>query len=135
MVILHALTALVAGFAVMTLLVIGFTWILGRTAPSWVGSPGSPRPAYALVNVGYSFVAGAAGGYVTAWIGSDNPLPMVLTLAIVVLAMAAISALEGRGKQPLWYRLALLVIMPVGAVVGGLLRLRVMGVTGISFGS
>jgi hypothetical protein len=78
--------------------------------------------------LGYSFLAAAAGGYVTAWLSSANPLIHVLVLAIVVLAMSALSALQARGKQPVWYALTLLALTPVGVFAGGLLRLRVLGV-------
>jgi predicted membrane-bound dolichyl-phosphate-mannose-protein mannosyltransferase len=65
---------------------------------------------------------------VTAYLATGNPLVLVLVLAIVVLAMAALSALQSRGVQPVWYALALLVLMPLGALAGGMLRLRVLGI-------
>jgi len=127
-VILHAFLALLAGFATMALTVIIVTALLARLAPDWVGEEGKPRPAYAFVNLGYSFLAAAAGGYVTAWLSAANPLVHVLVLGIVVLAMGALSALQSRGKQPAWYALTLLALMPLGVLAGGLLRLRVMGI-------
>lgn len=128
MVILHAFIALVAGFAVMVTLVISITALLTRMVPSWVGDQGRPQPGYVFVNLGYSFLAAAAGGYVTAWIAQANPLVHVLALGMVVLALAALSALQSRGKQPIWYQLALVAISPLGVLAGGLLRLRVLGI-------
>lgn len=128
MVILHAFLALVAGFAVMVLLVVGITALLTRLVPSWVSQEGRPQPAYVFVNLGYSFLAAAAGGYVTSWIAQANPLVHVLALGMVVLALAALSALQSRGKQPIWYQLALVAISPLGVLAGGLLRLRVLGI-------
>jgi hypothetical protein len=129
MVILHAFLALVAGFATMTLLVIVMTVLVMRMVPSWRSMEGKPLPGYVFVNLGYSFLAAAAGGYVTAWTTvAANPLVLVLALAMVVLAMAALSALQTRGKQPIWYALALLAISPVGVLAGGLVRLRVLGI-------
>jgi hypothetical protein len=127
LVILRAAWALLAGFAVVTALVFAFTMLLRKKAPIWVGTPARPNPAYVLVNLAYSFLAAMAGGYVTAWMTTDNPLPKVLTLAIIVLAMSAISALEARGRQPLRYQIALAVFSPIGVVIGGLLRLKVLG--------
>jgi len=127
MVILHSALALLAGFAVTTALVLAFTLLLRKTAPAWVGTPGRPRLAYVLVNLVYSFMAAAAGGYVTAWVAAGNSLSTVLALAIVVLAMSAISTLEGRGRQPVRYQIALAVISPIGVVIGGLIRLKVLG--------
>lgn len=128
MVILRAFLALVAGFATMAVLVILVTASLTRLTPGWVGEQGKPRPAYAFVNIGYSFLAAAAGGYVTAWAAAANPLVHVLALAIVVLALAALSAMQSRGKQPIWYQLALVAIAPLGVLAGGLVRLRVLGI-------
>ncbi|HMD76642.1 MAG TPA: hypothetical protein VKG86_04625 [Terracidiphilus sp.] len=128
MVILHAFLALLAGFATMALLVVALTALLTRLMPRWVGEQGEPQPGYVFVNLGYSFLAAAVGGYVTAWAAAANPLVHVLALGIVVLALAALSALHSRGKQPIWYVLALVAITPLGVLAGGLVRLRVVGI-------
>jgi hypothetical protein len=128
LVILHTFLALVAGFATMALLVIGLTVLLTRLAPGWVSAEGRPQPAFVLVNLSYSFAAAAAGGYVTAWIAAANPLIHVLILGLAVLALAALSALQSRGKQPIWYQLSLVAISPFGVLAGGLLRLKVLGI-------
>ncbi len=128
MVVMHAFLALVAGFAVMALIVIAVTALIARFAPDWAGPQGRPRPAYAFVNLGYSFLAAAAGGYITAWAAPDGAVAHVLVLAIVVLALAALSALQARGQQPIAYQLALVALSPLGVVAGGLVRLRVLGV-------
>jgi hypothetical protein len=128
MVVLHAFLALLAGFAVMASLVMVVTAALARLTPDWVGTTGAPRPGYVFVNLGYSFLAASAGGYVTALVARDNPLYHVLALAIVVLALAALSALQQRGKQPVWYALTLVGLTPIGILAGGLVRLRVLGI-------
>jgi hypothetical protein len=127
-VILHAFLALLAGYATFAALVIALTALLARLVPGWVGSEGNPQFAYVFVNLGYSFLAAAAGGYVTAWVAVANPLIHVLALAMVVLALAALSALQSRGKLPVWYALSLLAISPIGVLAGGLVRLRVLGI-------
>jgi hypothetical protein len=128
LVLIHTFLVLLAGFSTMAILVMVVTALLARLAPDWVGSEGKPSLNYALVNLGYSLLAAAAGGYITAWIAAANPLIHVLVLGIVVLAMGALSALQARGKQPIWYGLTLLALMPLGVLAGGLLRLRVMGI-------
>jgi hypothetical protein len=127
-VVLRAFLALLAGFATMALLVMVLTALLVKLTPSWVGEPGKPKPGYIFVNLGYSFLAAAAGGYVTAWAAQRNPLIHVLALALAVLAMAGLSALQQRGQQPIWYMLALVALSPLGVLAGGLVRLRVLGV-------
>ncbi len=112
----------------MVLLVIAMTALLMRMVPSWTGAESKLEPGYVFVSLGYSFLAGAAGGYVTAWVAAANPLIHVLALGLVVLALAALSALQSRGKQPVWYALALVAISPLGVLAGGLVWLRVTGI-------
>ena len=128
MVIAHAFLALMAGFAVMVALVMGMAALVARFVPSWTGSEAKPQLSYAFVNLGSSFLASVAGGYVTAWVAAANPLIHVLALGMVVLALAALSALQSRGKQPIWIQLAQVAISPIGVLAGGLARLRVLGI-------
>jgi hypothetical protein len=128
MVTLHAFLALAAGFVTMAVLVGVLTALLMRLTPSWVGDAGKPRPGYIFVNLGYSFLAAAAGGYVTSWVAAANPMYHVMALGLIVLMLAALSALQQRGKQPIWYQLTLVAITPVGVLAGGLVRLRVLGI-------
>lgn len=128
MVILHAFLALLSGYVTFAALVIGMTALLKHLTPSWTDAVSRPEPGYVFVNLGYSLLAAAAGGYITAWIAAANPLFHVLALAIVVLALAALGALQSRGKQHVWYQLALVAIAPLGVLAGGLVRLRVLGI-------
>jgi hypothetical protein len=127
MLILRAFLALLAGFLTMALMVGLATVVLSKRVPEWVGAPNRPRAGYIFVNLGYSFAAAIAGGYVTAWIARDNPLIQALALALIVLLLAALSALQQRGQQPIWYQLTLIALTPAGVFLGGLLRLRVIG--------
>ena len=128
MVVLHAFLALLGGFATMAALVAVFTVLLQKLTPAWAVETERPTPGYVFVNLGYLFLAGAAGGYVTAWMGRQNPLIHVLALAITVLLLGALSALQQRGKQPVWYLLSLVALPPVGVLAGGLIRMRVLGI-------
>jgi hypothetical protein len=124
----HAFLALLAGFATIAMLVTGMEAMLNRLSPEWAGTEGKLQPGYAFVNLGWAFLAAASGGYLTAWVSAANPLIHVLVLAIVILAIAALSALQERGKHPIWYALTLLAVMPLGVLAGGLVRLRVLGI-------
>ena len=125
---LHAFLALLAGFITMVVLAAMATALLTRLTPGWVGEQSRPGPGYVLANLGCSFLAAVAGGYVTCTMAANNPLYHVLMLAIIALVLAALSALQSRGKQPIWYQLALVAVAPVGVLAGGLLRLRVLGI-------
>jgi hypothetical protein len=127
-VILRAFLALLAGFLTMAVLIGALTALLARLVPGWVLAEGRPQPGYVFINIAYSFLAAGAGGYVTAIVARGNPLVLVLALALVVLVMAALSALQSRGKQPVWYLLALVAITPVGVFAGGVVRLKMLGI-------
>ena len=112
----------------MVLGVMGFTMLLARLTPSWAGLTGPPKRGYIFAVLGYSYLSTAAGGYVTAWIASVHPLEHVLMLGIVVLLLSGISAMVSKSQQPTLYQIALVAIMPLGVLAGGILRLRVLGI-------
>jgi hypothetical protein len=128
MLILRTFLALLAGFVAMAALVGVATAVLMKLVPEWVGQEGSPRAGYIFVNLGYSFATAMVGGYVTAWLAQNNPMIHVLALALIVLLLAALSALQQRGLQPVWYQLLLVAITPFGVFLGGLLRLKITGI-------
>jgi len=126
-VILRDVWALLAGFAVLTGVVLAFTWLLAKLVPGFADPSLRSRPQYVLANLAYSFAGALAGGYVTVWIASGNPLTKVLMLAIVVLAISAISILESRGRRAIGPQLTGAVLSAAGVVLGGFLRLRLLG--------
>jgi hypothetical protein len=128
MLILHAFLALLAGFLSMAVLVGVATVLITKLVPEWVRATAHPSASYIFVNLGYSLAAAMTGGYITAWAAQDNPLIHALALALIVLLLAALSALQQRGLQPIWYQLLLVAITPLGVFLGGLLRLRVLGI-------
>jgi hypothetical protein len=127
MLVLHAFLALLAGFVSMAILIAAATAALAKFVPEWTGTPGQPRAGFLFVNLGYSLAAAMAGGYITAWVSMENPLILVLALALTVLLLTALSALQQRGQHPIWFQLLMSAITPAGVVLGGLARLRVMG--------
>jgi hypothetical protein len=124
----QAFLALLEGFATILILAMGMAALLERMVPEWAKAEGRPRPGCVVVNVGYSFLAAAAGGYITALAAKTNPLILVLALGIIVLLMAALSAMQTRGKQPVWYQLTLVAISPLGVLAGGLARMKALGI-------
>ena len=128
MVILHAFLSLTAGFAAVVLVVLALRGLLQLLAPSLAAVDARPGLSYTVVNLGASFLAGAAGGYATAYVAAANPLVHVLALGLIILALAALSALQSRGLQPILYQLAQVAIAPLGVLAGGLVRLRVLGI-------
>jgi hypothetical protein len=127
MVRLHAFLALVAGLLTMIVLVVTGGALVRRWTPSWAAIERDPSPGYILSHLCGSFLAAAAGGYVTELAARINPLYHVLALGMIVLVVSALSVLESRGRQPIWFQLAQVAIAPAGVLAGGLVRMRVVG--------
>lgn len=125
--IVRAFLALLAGFVTMAAIVGVITAMLVKLAPQWVGQKGHPRTGYIVVNLIYSLAAAILGGYVAAYVASNNILTYTLVLAVIVLLLSGLSALQQRGMQPIWYQLLLMAIAPIGILLGGLLRLKILG--------
>ena len=119
--------ALLIGFVTMVVPVLVITGFLQSRVPEWVGEEGSPRPAYVAVSLIYSFLAAVGGGFVAAVIAHQNPLDTALALAIVVLVLGGLSALQAKVKPPLWYQVPLLIVSPLGVIAGGLMRIQFFG--------
>lgn len=130
MVILHVFLALMAGFLTIVALTALLTALTRWLAPGWANNAGRPAAGYAFFNLAGSFAASAAGGCVTMAAATASPMHHVLTLGMIVLALAALSALQQRGKQPVGYLLALVAAPPLGVLAGGLVWLRAVGILG-----
>jgi hypothetical protein len=127
-VILHTFLTLLAGFLTIAALVAGFDALLKRVIPG--GANAKNQPAAMLANLCSTLLATAAGGYVTIWAAwaQGNPLVEVLVLAIVVLAISALSALQSRGLQPVWYQLTMVALAPLGVLAGAVIKLKIGGI-------
>jgi hypothetical protein len=125
---LGAFFALLSGLATIAVLSVFMTLLLRKLVPSW--SDEQARPAYGavFVQLGSAFLIAAAGGYVTSLAARANPLLHVLALGIAVLALAALSALQQKGSQPVWFQMAQVALSPLGVLAGGLMRLRALGI-------
>lgn len=127
MVVVRTFLALLSGFATMVLLVAATTMLLKRLTPGWIVETVRPGAGAVIVTLGASFLSAAAGGYVTSVVAVGDALVQVLVLAIVVLALTALSVLQQRGKQPVAFQLALVALTPMGVMAGALLRMRMLG--------
>jgi len=123
----HSFVALLAGLAATVALQAALAALVRRVAPGWSGKAGAATAGPAFVSLGSAFLAGAAGGFTTAWAAELNPLGHVMVLAIGVLLLAGVSAVQQRGKQSLAVLLTLVALTPLGVLAGGLMRLKMWG--------
>jgi hypothetical protein len=125
----RAFLAIAAGFVTIAVLITAVNSLLARMAPEFVKREGRPRLQYMVVNVLASAAFALEGGWITARLAPvpGNPLTLSLMLALAVLVMSALSAMQMRGQQPATYQLALIVISPLAVVAGGMIRMMQMG--------
>src|SRR5215475_9396993 len=123
----HSFLAILAGFITIVGLMGIATALLKRFAPNVTRDDAPPDPFIMAVNVGVGLICGIAGGYITARYAQGNPIVHALMLALAVLLLSAMSALQMKGRQPVYYLLILTIIPPLAVLCGGLLRLRQMG--------
>ena len=114
--------AVLGGYAVMAVVVMGSTVVLQILAPVWIAPRASPGAAYVLLNLGYSCAAAAAGGYAAAWMAPHAPMKHAFILAGVVFVLAIVSAVFEGNQQPRWYQVLLALCTPGAIVLGGRLR-------------
>ena len=123
----HSFLAILAGFITIVGLMGIATALLKRFAPNLTRDDAPPDPFIMTVNVGIGLVCSILGGYVTARYAQSNALVHALMLALAVLLLSAISALQMKGKQPVYYLMVITTIPPLAVLCGGLLRLHQMG--------
>lgn len=119
--VLRSILSILAGFVTMAVVVIVLTLV---SVQVFALKSGHPTPGYLVVNVAYSFAAAALGGYVTALLAPSRPLVHGYILAGVMLVMGALSYVQYRGTQPLWYQALITVVTPLAAIAGARLRAR-----------
>ena len=124
---LRSVLAVIAGYVVLAV-----TVMIGTAAAAAAfGLPVLPDPAaaapmpgtgYLALNLVVSALGAAAGGWVAAHLARRRPVAHATVLAVLLLAAGI--AMLGRPQpgQPSWYPTVLLVLGPVGALLGGLLR-------------
>ncbi|MGF1470624.1 MAG: hypothetical protein ACFB50_02645 [Rubrobacteraceae bacterium] len=122
---LRNVLAVLAGYAVMVALVAGTTAALARLWPASSENDGSPTPAYTAVNLAYSSLFGAAGGYVASALAHRPSTRPATALAGLVLVLgAAYSVQSAGGKQPNWYLALLPALSSCSVIAGGYANTR-----------
>jgi hypothetical protein len=128
MIFVRAFLALGAGFICLMLGQALGTFVLRRLIPSWAAIEKRPGFGYTIANGGILFLSAALGGFVTARLAEANPLIHTLALALIILMLAALTAMQSRGRQPIWYLLLMVALAPAGVFAGGVVWLRSTGV-------
>lgn len=123
---LRSLLAVATGLVVTMLLVL-FTTLV---ASSFLGTPaGGATTAYLAANLVLSALSAVVGGAVTAHLALHRKLEHVGALAAVLLLLGLSGLSEAVRTQPGWYPYVMLVLGPVGVLIGGGLAARRPSIT------
>lgn len=128
----RSIFAVLGGFATMVVIVMVTTAVAGATlipgGMRALAAPGSALPRrYLTANVACSALAALFGGLVTARIAAGRPVAHGVALALLMAAMAVLSARQAGDRQPRWYQILLGTLMPAVAVAGAYLASLVAG--------
>lgn len=116
---LRMVIALIAGFAIMTFIVLLATI---TEAVATGGVTMNPTGAHLAVNLGYTVVAAAVGGYATASLAPARPDAHAAVLAAMTLVVRASEWLFPQPGQARLYLVLLMLLAPLGVLAGGWLR-------------
>ena len=81
------------------------------------------NPVVLPAAVALGLLPSTLGGYVAAWLDTKSPLISAIALGAVWSSAVSIAAAIDTAF-PIWYKLALLLVLPIGTTAGGILRLR-----------
>jgi nitrate/nitrite transporter NarK len=109
------------GYMVMMVVIIALTLVFVKTMGL---KSGNPTPGYLAINVIYSFLAAAIGGWVTARIAEFKPMIAAGALAILMAVMGVLSYRHYAGQQPFWYQVMMMVAPSLCALGGAALYAR-----------
>ena len=76
------------------------------------------------INVPYTFICSLLGGYLTAWIARRSEITHAAILAGIMGTVTVISIIIAIAVEPLWYKIAYLVVMIPSTIFGGYINNR-----------
>jgi len=124
---LRSIGAVILGYLAMAIPIFATTtWhmilVLGKMPepPAHMDLPVS----FGVVNLVYSTLFAAFGGFVCAAIASQNRLKHGLVLAGLVFVLSLVSVYIDRGQQPVWYQASLVLLGAPATAIGAWIRAK-----------
>jgi uncharacterized BrkB/YihY/UPF0761 family membrane protein len=111
-----SIVAVVAGYAVMAVLVIITTML---AAAFLLNDSSEVTSSYLVVNLILSLISAVVGGWVTAKLAPNNKKRHVQMLAGLIVVLGLLSLTQTVAGQPAWYPWVIMLIGAAGALYGG----------------
>lgn len=116
---LQSIVAVLAGFALMVLIVMSTTVLLVRRLKvNPAAGPDALSAAYLAGNLVCSAIAALAGGWLAASLAPGRPLMHGVALAVLMVITTLFSMGQSSARQPSWYPVTLAIAMPLIACGG-----------------
>ena len=121
---LRSILAVIAGYLVLAVAIGLVDFILSLISPDQYPNGMNPATKWMIVELAIGLCLLVAGGYVTARIARRAEMRHALALGILAAAMAAVSLLVYKNRQPFWFQLVILTGAIPAALGGGRLKAR-----------
>ena len=116
--------AVLAGFAVWTVLWLASNAAVAAAVPSAFGEDGSTTNAGILVLfLVLSVVFSITAGYLCAMLAREKPRRLAWVLGVLLLAVGIAVQIQFWGVMPIWYHLLFLALLIPGVLFGAKIRL------------
>ncbi len=121
----RTILAVIAGFALWSLIWLGGSFVLPGLFPAAVAANGSSaNTGYLLSSIVVSLIASLAAGYLARAIAKAPGLAPQLALGVILLPVGIAVESGYWGLLPLWYHLVFLVLLLPATLAGAWLRSR-----------
>jgi hypothetical protein len=120
---LRSIAAVVAGFVAMAAIVMLLTVLLGGL-PGMAAPDGGASNLWLVVNLAYSFLAAAAGGWVVARLAPAAGMAHAVSLVALLVLMNVSGGMEPMPGQPDWYPVVILLILVCGLPLGAYVQVQ-----------
>lgn len=121
----RSILAVITGYLAMAGGIGALAAVLRIVLPGIYPQPGkAPSLAFMILTLIYGAFGAVVGGYVTGIVAKHSEVKHALALGAVAVALAIVSMILFWGLQPVWYQVALVVIVGPAVWLGGWLRGR-----------
>lgn len=123
--ILKGTLAVILGYIALRIVNLPRSYILNMIFENGLSSKGFPTAANSqIVFLIYIFIAGLVGSYVVGLFSKKNQWMLLFIFGGLLLVNDIYSILSPLADQPLWFKVIIIVTLPIQIWIGGILGMR-----------